>query len=189
MQFATCLALMGQLSSNAKLGEALFNAYPQMINQGGIIMDLTSLLQQMAMNRSKTVTIDCSAPKEYPGYVRTITIAQDNIARVEFEVHGYDEGGITYFIEYENVETLVKMMEQYLGKGIADWENINQTGSYPDKVDVDDLEAVHQRIENDMVNDQIKIPLGGMKTWKPGGYWKKLYDKNREERERLLQSE
>ncbi len=60
-------------------------------------MELSGLIQHMEMSRSKTITVDCSLSMEYSGYVRTITIKPNNIVKIEFEVYGYDEGGITYF--------------------------------------------------------------------------------------------
>ncbi|MCI9478038.1 MAG: hypothetical protein HFI21_03425 [Lachnospiraceae bacterium] len=79
-------------------------------------MELNSLIQHMKLSRNKSVIVDRCIPKEYPGYVRTITIMQNSIARVEFEVYGYDEGGITYFIQYLDYECLVKNLEEYLTK-------------------------------------------------------------------------
>ena len=94
-------------------------------------MELAGLIRYMEMSRAKTITVDCSLSTEYSGYVWTITIQPDNIVRVEFEVYGYDEGGITYYIQYRNFDGLIKNLEKYLGKNLIDWENVNQTGNYP----------------------------------------------------------
>lgn len=79
-------------------------------------MELTGLIRHMKTSRTKTITVDCSLSMEYSGYVRTITIMPDNIVKVEFEVYGYDEGGITYYVQYKNFDTLIKNLENYLGR-------------------------------------------------------------------------
>lgn len=79
-------------------------------------MELIGLIQHMEVSRSKTIIIDRSLLNQYTGYVRTITIKSGDIVKVEFEVYGYDEGGITYFIQYENIDILVKSLEDYLEK-------------------------------------------------------------------------
>lgn len=138
-------------------------------------MELNGLIQHMRMNESKTITIDCDMSKEYPGYVRTITIKNDNTIRVEFEVYGYDEGGITFFIQYKNFELLIYSLEKYLEKEIEEWDNINQSGHYPEAIDCD-IRQTNKIIKLDLVNDNIKLPVSGDKIWIPDGFWKKLHD-------------
>lgn len=140
-------------------------------------MELNSLIQHMKLSRNKSVIVDRCIPKEYPGYVRTITIMQNSIVRVEFEVYGYDEGGIIYFIQYLDYECLVKNLEEYLTKKIDDWDNINQTGFYPEEMTVNDIDTIHKKIKTDLINKRISLPLGGIKIWMPDGYWKRLIDK------------
>lgn len=140
-------------------------------------MELTGLIRHMEMSRTKTVTIDCSLSTEYLGYVRTITIKPNNIAKIEFEVYGYDEGGITYFIQYKNLDILIKSLEKYLGKNLTDWENVNQTGNYPERPSNWEKGAGDEKIRTDLISNNIKLPLNGMRTWMPEGYWKNLYNK------------
>lgn len=141
-------------------------------------MELTGLIQYMEMSRSKTVTVECNLSMEYSGYVRTITVKPDNIVKVEFEVYGYDEGGITFFIQYENIDILIRSLEKYLDKKLDEWENINQTGYYPEWPSGWKKQNADQKIREDLVSNNIKLPLYGIRTWMPEGYWKKLYDKS-----------
>lgn len=139
-------------------------------------MELAGLIRYMEMSRAKTITVDCSLSTEYSGYVWTITIQPDNIVRVEFEVYGYDEGGITYYIQYRNFDGLIKNLEKYLGKNLIDWENVNQTGNYPERPGNWEKENADEKIKIDLVSNNIKLPLNGIRTWMPEGYWKNLHD-------------
>lgn len=138
-------------------------------------MDIKGLCAHLKMNGSKTVTIACDNCEKYPGYVRTITIKQDNMVRIEFEVYGYDEGGITYFIQYSDFKGLIDSLEKYLNKTIEEWNIVNQTGYYPEPV-VCDLSQTNQSIKKDFVNNLIELPQFGIGLWMPDGYWKDLYN-------------
>lgn len=138
-------------------------------------MQIDEILRYLEVSRSKTVTIACDNCEKYLGYVRTITIKRENIVTIEFEVYGYDEGGITYFIQYNNFELLICSLEKYLGKKLEDWENINQTGYYPEPINCD-KEKTTKIIKQDLINDKIKLPDLGNKIWITGGYWKDLHD-------------
>lgn len=140
-------------------------------------MELDGLIQYIKMSRNKSVIVDQCIPEEYPGYVRTITIMQNSIVRVEFEVYGCDEGGITYFVQYFDYECLVKNLEEYLAKKIEDWDNINQSGFYPKEITVNNIDTIHKKIKTDLINKRISLPFGGIKIWMPDGYWKRLTDK------------
>ncbi len=140
-------------------------------------MGLTGLIRHMEMSRTRSIIVDRSLSAEYPGYVRTITIQHNNIVKIEFEVYGYDEGGITYFIQYKNIDILIKSLEKYLSKDLVDWENVDQTGYYPEKPNDQKKEGADEKIEADLISNSINLPLNGMRTWMPGGYWKDLCDK------------
>lgn len=140
-------------------------------------MELTGLIRHMEMSRTKSIIIDCSLSAKYSGYVRTITIKHNNIVKIEFEVYGYDEGGITYFIQYKNIDILIKSLEKYLGKDLVDWENVSQTGYYPEQPNNWEKGGADEKIKVDLISNNIDLPLNGMRTWMPEGYWKNLCDK------------
>ena len=141
-------------------------------------MESTDLIRHMEMSRTRSIIVDRSLSAEYPGYVSTITIKHDNIVKIEFEVYGYDEGGITYFIQYKNIDILIKSLEKYLGKNLVDWENVSQTGHYPERPDNWKKENADEKIKVDLISGNIDLPLNGMRTWMPGGYWKSLCDRS-----------
>lgn len=140
-------------------------------------MNKNDIMQHLIVGRSKAIIIEQKRSKEYPGYVRTITIMRENIVRIEFEEYGWDEGGITYYVQFDTIEKLIESLEEYLGKTIENWDNINKTGTYPEENNDD--ESVNKtlsdkKIIEDMLSDKIKLPKNGNHTWMPNGYWKEL---------------
>lgn len=139
-------------------------------------MELSDIKQYLKVGASRTVTIYCELCREYIGYVQTITIMSERLVQIEYEVYGYDEAGITYYIEYDSFEVLVKSLEKYLEKRSNEWNIINQTGYYPDEHHIEyDIKETHNLIKQDFMNDQISLPQYGKVTIKEG-YWKKLHD-------------
>lgn len=72
---------------------------------------------------------------------------------------------------------LGKKFRRIFDKKIDDWDNINQTGFYPEEMAVNDIDTIHKKIKTDLINKRISLPLGGIKIWMPDGYWKTLIDK------------
>ena len=76
-------------------------------------MNKNDIMQHLIVGRSKTIIIEQKRSKEYPGYVRTITIMRENIVCIEFEGYGCEEGGITYYVQFDIIETLSERLEEY----------------------------------------------------------------------------
>ncbi len=64
-----------------------------------------------------------------------------------------------------------------MGKDLADWENVNQTGYYPEPQNSWEKESEDEKLKADLISNNIQLPLNGIRTWMPEGYWKNLYDK------------
>ena len=140
-------------------------------------MKLNDIKQYLLVGASKTVTVYCELCKEYIGYVKTITIMNEKIVRIEYDVYGYDEAGITYYVEYNSFEILINSLQEYIGEDLNKWNIINQSGYYPDKPQVKyDINKTHKLIENDFINDKIILPSNGHITIKED-YWKELHAK------------
>lgn len=139
-------------------------------------MKLNDIKQYLIVGLSKTVTVYCELCKEYIGYVKTITIMNEKIVRVEYDVYGYDEAGITYYIEYNSFEILINSLQEYIGEDLNKWNIINQSGYYPDEPQVKyDINKTHNLIIKDLKNDKIILPSNGKITMKED-YWKELHD-------------
>ncbi len=141
-------------------------------------MELSDIKRYLKTGASKTVTVYCELSSKYTGYVETITMMNERQVCIEFDVYGYDEAGITYFINYDNFEILLKSLEEYLGKSSDEWNIINQIGYYPKEPQLEyDLNHTHELIQYDFLTDNIVLPQYGKVTIKDD-YWKKLYDDN-----------
>lgn len=138
-------------------------------------MQKDEIMRYLEVGSSRTITIACDSCEKYPGYVRTITIQKDYIVKIEFEVYGYDEGGITYFIQYNCFELLIYSLEKYLGKKLDEWENINKTGYYPEPINCN-KQQTNEIINQDLIDDKIELPELANNIWMPDGYWKQLHD-------------
>ena len=140
-------------------------------------MNGDQLKQILKVGRSRVAVIYCDLCDDYIGYVKTVTVMNEKLVRIEYDVYGCDEAGLTYFAEYENIETLIKSIQEYIGKDISDWENISLTNDYPQELEGDyDINAAHALIAQDMADDKIELPKYGKVSIKEG-YWKNLHDK------------
>lgn len=140
-------------------------------------MELSDIKRYLKVGASKTVTIYCELCREYTGYVKTITIMTEQLVRIEYDVYGYDEAGITYYIRYNDFELLIKSLQEYLGQSLDEWNIINQTGYYPNEPQIEyDINETHKLIKQDFVNDKINLPKYGEITINEG-YWKRLHDR------------
>ena len=140
-------------------------------------MNGDQLKQILKVSRSRAAVIYCDLCDDYIGYVKTVTVMSETLVRIEYDVCGCDEAGLTYFVEYEKIEILIKSMQEYIGKEISDWINISLTSDYPQELSCDyDINATHALIVQDMADDKIKLPKYGKISIKEG-YWKDLHDK------------
>lgn len=134
-------------------------------------MDLVELRIRLKLGKSRTVVIFCELCSEYPGYVKTITIMDVRKVRIEYNVYGYDEAGVTYFVEFENENMMIESMERYIGKSFADWRNINLESEYPRKPDgIYEIGQAHNKISEDIRNNKIKLPVNGTIRRKEDGW-------------------
>lgn len=141
-------------------------------------MDVKQLRNLLNLGRTRTVVIYCDLCVDYIGYVKTITIMNEKKVRLEYNTYGYDEGGLTFFVEYEDFDTLIKSMQEYLGSDINQWKNISLTSDYPLELERDfDINISYELIIHDLLNNELKLPKYGNIIMKEG-YWKNLYDKN-----------
>ena len=139
---------------------------------------LRSLLK---LGKSKTVIIYCNLCDDYIGYVKTITIMNEKMIRIEYDTYGYDEAGLTFFVEYEDINILIKNMQEYMGSDIKDWRNLSLTSDYPQEPNLDfEIKTTHRLIRRDLLNNKIKLPQYGKISMKEG-YWKKLLDEKSKE--------
>jgi hypothetical protein len=137
-------------------------------------MTKTQILSYLYVGSTRSVCVDCRLTENYPGWVRTITIEGKTKLRVEFDVYGYDEGGLYITIEYTTFKTLIDELEKYLLLKIEQWENVTQSGKYPElQYEVNFQKSAHQ-LKQDLVNKKLSLPKGGIKYTIQSTYWRNI---------------
>jgi len=138
-------------------------------------MDINEIAQYVELGSARSVTIDRSLAKNYPGYVREIIIMRGFLVRIEFNVYDHDCGGLSFYFKYSDYETLVLSLEHYLDKKIENWTNISKTGFYPSIEDEYNIEISGKVLINDFLNDNVILPREYLEKYLPVGYWEELY--------------
>lgn len=139
-------------------------------------MDKNEIIKYIEVGSQKSICVDRRLLDQYPGYVRDITIMKGNVIKVDFNIHGYDEGGLNIKVHYDNFDKLLSALQEYLGTTINNWKNINQSGYYPTLEEEIDLKSSRIKFKYDFVNKTISLPLHGIRYQMPEGYWKDLAD-------------
>lgn len=139
-------------------------------------MDKEEVIRYLNSSKTNSICIDRRLLDEYPGFVRDITIKKNAILKVEFNVHGYNEGGLTVTIVYENLEILIKAIEKYITLDLINWGNINKSGWYPELESEVDFETSGNKLKRDFVNRKLSLPIDGKEYIISPGYWKDLLE-------------
>ena len=121
-------------------------------------MDTKEIQQYLADGSSKSVCINRRLMNEYVNTVRDIYILQGNRLRLEFICYGNEDGGLTYYLHYTNLDDLVASLEAYLETNISDWVNCTQTGNYYEMSGASECSAGQKLLKDDLVGHKIKLP-------------------------------
>ena len=132
-------------------------------------MNLTSIEIERLLNVSlaHSVVVDVREIIEAPGHLRTVTIHRGNDVTIEFErcvdyVHGTGEGaGLKYVGHYDTLDELVRAIEAYLGKPVAEWSNYTATLYEPNLIGELDPTANLNHFEDLVRHRGIGLPPGG----------------------------
>jgi len=136
-------------------------------------MNKEEVQSYLNVGNDKEVVVDISTIEELGGMVRTTKITSPSRVSIEFDSWGYDEGGIYFKAEYPDLDKLIPVLEIYLGKDIASWENFTKTGNYPNKLDVTNL-TPDELAEKFKVNTSL-LPDSGKYTLH-SDYWKPIIE-------------
>jgi hypothetical protein len=111
---------------------------------------------------------------EYPGLVRSVSIAAGSRVLVEFDTRGYDEGGLLVEFIYGSLSEAIYSIGLYLGVGIEHWENFNRSGNYPSPPgNVDFLSSV-TLLERNLSMGVVEFPTGWLEKRIPSTYWREI---------------
>lgn len=93
-------------------------------------MDIAQVRSLLHLGRDGAAAVDiCTVG----GMVRTVSIIRGPKVLVEFENWGYDQGGAAFVKPFPSLELAIEEVETFLNRSIADWNNVNLNGSYPQK--------------------------------------------------------
>ncbi len=134
-------------------------------------MNIQDIENYLTVSKFKTICIERSLFSYYPGFVRDISIENDNKVIVAFNTYGYDEGGLEIELSYMNINTLSSNLETFLNKLICKWDNITRSGYYPECPEKVNFDLAAQRMLEDLKLDKIKLPEGWVKMKVLPEYW------------------
>lgn len=129
--------------------------------------------RHLNVGSTRTVRVDISPTAEYPGFVRTVTIYKGNRVSVEFNAHGYDEGGPVFNYTYDTLDDAIRALEAYLGKPLGEWVNFSRGGDYPPAPSSDEAADGEKRLADAIAHGRVYLPAGDFEI-KDDGYWSNL---------------
>ena len=125
-------------------------------------MTKEEILSHLNVGGGKCVCVDCSINENYPGIVRTITIAEKAELRIEFDTHNHIENEFPFTIQYPDLDTLIKELEKYLNLKLELWENFTKSGNYPELEEKVDFQNSWKKLKQDYFNGKPLLPSGGI---------------------------
>jgi hypothetical protein len=135
-------------------------------------MEISDIINYIALGSSKRICIRRDLLKEYPGYVRDISILEPKTVLIEFSVYNYDDGGLNLKFFYEDWNLLINSLENYLNQPIQEWENFNKSGNYPSYPgDNIDYISSGKKLKSDYNSLRLALPIGWLKNSLPSRYW------------------
>jgi hypothetical protein len=139
-------------------------------------MTKKEILYYINVSYSITICVDCSLSEEYPGWVRSITIKSETQLIVEFDIYGYEEGGLYINIKYHDLETLIGELENFLFIKLDNWKYFTRSGEYPQQKNQFDLNQSGKKLKQDLVNKKLRLPKGGIEYSIQSIYWKNIIE-------------
>jgi hypothetical protein len=134
-------------------------------------MTKNEIERHLVAGSTKSVKVDVSLVDEYPGFVRTVTIADGNEVRVDFEQYGYDEAGAYFKARFESLDDAIQAVERYLNKQLSDWTNFTKTGEYPEAAGEMNTKLGDERLRSAIASGTLQLPeparyrIGGARSW------------------------
>jgi hypothetical protein len=164
-------------------------------------MDYDELRRYLDVSLAHSVVVDVRELSEAPGYLRTITVHQDGRVTIEFPpareyAQGdFEGGGLKYVGQYETLDELIEVLEEYLGSPVGKWRNFTAAPYEPHTLDEPDSAANIRYFEDLVRTRSVALPSRGHFTL-TGIHWRhiELYgeyraDKLGEETELLLRQQ
>lgn len=138
------------------------------------LMTRDEVIRRLRVSLHHAIWVAADAAEEFPGYVRSIYLQPDSLIRVEYEVHGFDEGGAYFVATYPSVDDAITALTVFLGRGLDDWSDLHETGEYVENVDKTRLNVGHKALAAAIRNGTIALPGGAEYTLQGCSYYKQF---------------
>lgn len=137
-------------------------------------MNISEIEGYIATGSSNMVCVDRSLLAEYPGFVRSVSIAEGFRIIVEYDVYGYDEGGVYIEFIYKDLCSAVTAAEAYLGVRPGMLGNFTKSGDYPEEPVGVDVDRSSVMFEESLRRGELFLPSGWVEKKMPIGYWRDI---------------
>ena len=126
-------------------------------------MTLDELRAGLDLSPAHAVVVDCRSAPRHPGFVRTVTLYEDLRVSVEFDVHGFDEGGVNCWAAYDSLDAVVSALQEYLMQPLAAWPRPSESLPYPSRSPsfANDVQAGSDALQSDLAAQRLDLPLKG----------------------------
>ena len=124
-------------------------------------MNLQEIKSYLLVGLIKSVCIDKRLSPEFPGYVRSIYIHEENRVVIKFEKYGDDDAGAYYWGKFCSLESAVEALEEYLNTSIEEWVNYTKTDDYPELPPGIDTAKGHEYLITAISSREVPLPEKG----------------------------
>jgi len=138
------------------------------------MMNISEIEAYISVGSTNSVCVSKHLLDEYPGLVRSVSIAAGNRVLVEFDTYGYDEGGLLVEFIYGSLSEAIYSIGLYLGAGIEHWENFNRSGNYPSPPGDVDFLSSEALFERNLSMCAVELPTGWLEKRIPSTYWREI---------------
>lgn len=136
-------------------------------------MDVKEIDNYIAVGSTGSVCVDVRLLAGYASIVRSITLLKENVAIVEFNNYGCDEGGLAIELVYQDFYTLISSIEDFLDLPISRWGNFTKSGNYPDE-QAGVAQSNSASLKEDLRSGALKLPLNWAEKIIRSEYWRDI---------------
>jgi hypothetical protein len=135
-------------------------------------MTITELDDILSLSRAHSYCVDVRPVPEAPGYVRTLTLYAGNRVNLEFDIWGMDEGGLYYWASFDSLSEMIRCVEDYLTRPIAEWRCLGPV-EYPAPPSQTERDNSHRKFQQLLGAGGPTLPASG--EFQTGStYWLKF---------------
>ena len=123
-------------------------------------LDIEKIGNYLDNSSNKSVQVDISI-SAYPGFVREVKLTPSGVY-VSYFPWGLNEAGVKFLGKYVSLDSLVKCLEDFIGKPVNQWFNYKKYDGYPEEIPITEekIKESYCLLEKDIKDKSIKLPDG-----------------------------